>query len=481
MMICLFLLLLFASSVNLQTITLPLPINGQIRGNYYGINDTVYIASGDNMLPQNLKDSFRFDEQKNLVVKTTSTQSLDFIIVYQNALDPIFEWCRSPEYKLCEDELIVCFDHSCSDASMFSLRYELHPVFNHIGDKSVTGACVHVHSSGLKIDQGEFVSSPVQINAQAFAQDVSLTQTFVHILGSTCGAILRFPKASLAFTESLSSPSTTTTAAERLSNSSVESSNGIFSTTPASHESNTWQLIAVIGGSIFGVILILGLIALVVYLCLRKKTSKKPTSKTGMKIVKLRATKSMESVANVVPSSPPKAAQPDPSKVTKPLPPTSKPVESKVPKTQPPKVLPIQPMLKTESTQSSGESVATAIVRREKCGVFFPREFSDDPTKTAEERTKEPSGDLSLIQTAFPRMDIDSSKPYSKLFEADFKVDLVQEISAPRQPKLIIPLLTQRIVDESVPESEYTPDCLVQQAFRLPLVEDRAAMLLQAT
>uniref|UniRef100_A0A914YTT1 Uncharacterized protein n=1 Tax=Panagrolaimus superbus TaxID=310955 RepID=A0A914YTT1_9BILA len=70
------------------------------------------------------------------------------------------------------------------------------------------------------------------------------------------------------------------------------------------------------------------------------------------------------------------------------------------------------PKLKTDSTQPSA-SAATAYEKSVNFGVQNAKHFSDGGVKTAEEKTKEPLEELTLFQTAFPKMDVDPSKPFS--------------------------------------------------------------------
>lgn len=214
------------------------------------------------------------------------------------------------------------------------------------------------------------------------------------------------------------------------------------STTTAS-EMALWEILTICGS--IGVVLILGLIVLVVFLCRRKKTNKKKKmSKGAIKISKLRATKSMESVITALPA------------------PTMAPAR------------PVSPTKgKTASTQPSA-STATAFDKNP--GV---QKVDKELLKTAEEYTKEPSEECSLVQTAFPKMEIDASKPYSKVYDVDFFWQVrIYEVKY-SQPN-ITPFLTRKI-ENAAPQSQFTPDCLVQEALRLPLVEDRAAKLLEAT
>uniref|UniRef100_A0AC34GKD8 Uncharacterized protein n=1 Tax=Panagrolaimus sp. ES5 TaxID=591445 RepID=A0AC34GKD8_9BILA len=137
------------------------------------------------------------------------------------------------------------------------------------------------------------------------------------------------------------------------------------------------------------------------------------------------------------------------------------------------------PIAKTDSTQLS--SAATAYEKSTDFGVQKAKQFTDGGIKTAEDKTKEPSEDLTLIQTAFPKMDVDPSKPFSKLFAADF-IQRHATIAPPkyREPS-IVPFLTRRINDKSVADSMLTPDCLIQQAVRLPFADERTTKLVQAT
>ena len=79
---------------------------GLTRTSFYEEDESFYVATNDEQIPENLRDYFHFDGP-TLTVKTSEGRSIGFVLARKDPDDTLLvEWCSpSPViFKNCDDE-----------------------------------------------------------------------------------------------------------------------------------------------------------------------------------------------------------------------------------------------------------------------------------------------------------------------------------------------------------------------------------------